>query len=104
MVILGVIGVFLVLLAAAISGPDPSESTTETDHGQALSGFDFAVRIGLEPLPNDDNEHAPPATGPYPSGPGQSAWPDHLNPSAPSDRDAGIWGEPAQFAPIDPVN
>ena len=50
MVILGVIGVFLVLLAAAISGPGPSESTTETDHGQALSGFDFAVRIGLEPL------------------------------------------------------
>lgn len=104
MVIVGVIGVFLVLLAVAVSGPGPSESTTGTDHGQALSGSDFAVRIGLEPLPNDDNEYEPPASGPYPSGPGHSAWPDDLNPSAPRDHGAGIWGEPAQFAPTDPVS
>lgn len=104
MVIVGVIGVFLVLLAVAVSGPGSSESTAEADHGQALGGADFADRIGLDPLPIGDDEHEPPAIGPYPSGPGQSAWPDDLNPSAPRGRDAGIWGEPAQFAPADPIS
>lgn len=104
MAILAVVGVSLVLLAVAVSGPGPSESTTETDHGQALSGSDFAVRIGLEPLPNDDNEYEPPATGPYTSRPGQSAWPGDPTPAARRGRDAGIWGEPAQFAPTDPVS